>query len=71
MDELRREGVQSSIHYPPIHQFGFYRSLGLGRTGLEVTEELGKRLLTLPLYPSMTMEQVNLVCDVLDEATNK
>jgi dTDP-4-amino-4,6-dideoxygalactose transaminase len=71
IDELRREGVQSSIHYPPVHQFGFYRSLGLDSAGLGITEELGKRLLTLPLYPSMTREQVDFVCDVLDEATKR
>jgi dTDP-4-amino-4,6-dideoxygalactose transaminase len=69
MDSLRREGIQSSIHYPPIHQFSFYRNLGLTGTGLENTEALGNRLLTLPLYPSMTLTQVDLVCDVLQSVT--
>jgi dTDP-4-amino-4,6-dideoxygalactose transaminase len=69
MTALREEGIQSSIHYPPIHQFSFYRTLGLESAGLENTETLGKRLLTLPLYPSMTRGQVDLVCDVLKHAT--
>jgi dTDP-4-amino-4,6-dideoxygalactose transaminase len=63
MQSLRNEGIQTSIHYPPIHQFAFYRKLGLAETDLGVTEDFGRRAVTLPLYPSMTREQVKLVCD--------
>jgi dTDP-4-amino-4,6-dideoxygalactose transaminase len=68
MDSLRMKGIQTSIHYPPIHQFSYYRSLSLNHTDLRLTEDLGRRILTLPLYPGMTCEQVELVCASLQEA---
>lgn len=67
MRAMRARGVQTSIHYPPIHQFTFYRTFA-GSTDLAHTEALGRRVLTLPLYPGMTYEQVKLVCDCLGEA---
>jgi dTDP-4-amino-4,6-dideoxygalactose transaminase len=68
MARLQAHGVQTSVHYPPIHQFTFYRRLGLPTSDLRVTEALGRRLLTLPLFPAMTAEQVEYVCDSLRAA---
>ncbi len=68
---LQMRGIQTSIHYPPIHQFSYYRGLSLVHTNLKCTEALGRRLLTLPLYPGMTREQVELVCTSLREAVEK
>jgi dTDP-4-amino-4,6-dideoxygalactose transaminase len=65
---LRANGVQSSVHYPPVHQFSFYRKLDLPPTDLTVTEALGRRLLSLPLYPDMTREQVEWVASSLQQA---
>jgi dTDP-4-amino-4,6-dideoxygalactose transaminase len=58
-------GVQTSVHYPASHSFSHYG----GRTGvLPYTEAVSNRVLTLPLYPSLTDEQVGLVCSALAEA---
>jgi dTDP-4-amino-4,6-dideoxygalactose transaminase len=57
MERLRARGIQTSIHYPPVHRFAAYRGLGGGR-GLEKTERLAQRLLTLPLYPTLKEEGV-------------
>jgi dTDP-4-amino-4,6-dideoxygalactose transaminase len=59
---LRSRGIQTSIHYPPIHQFTYYRGLALSHSDLKLTNDLGRRILTLPLFPSMSDEQVELVC---------
>ena len=69
MAHLKSRGIQSSIHYPPIHLFEAYR--GDSRNGREVptrTEALSARQLTLPFYPSMTIAQVDEVVDALREA---
>src|SRR3972149_227319 len=69
---MRDKGVQSSIHYPPIHLFDFYRRKFNYNDGfLAVTEEVGKREVTLPLYPSMRDEDVHYVCDVIIEYIKK
>jgi dTDP-4-amino-4,6-dideoxygalactose transaminase len=67
MAALRAEGVQSSIHYPPIHQFSSFRDTARPAR-LPRTEGLAARELTLPLYPSMTEEQVLWVCGALKDA---
>ena len=69
MEALREAGVQSSIHYRPVDTFTAYTEAGLGPANVPVTHEIGRRVVTLPLYPSMTIEQVGYVCDTLSRAT--
>jgi dTDP-4-amino-4,6-dideoxygalactose transaminase len=67
MGALRERGVQSSIHYPPVHLFASFRASAPG-VPLSRTEALAARELTLPLYPSMSEDQVRYVCQALKEA---
>jgi dTDP-4-amino-4,6-dideoxygalactose transaminase len=72
MQHLVTRGIQTSIHYPPVHQFSFYRGLMQSRpVSLPKTESVGRRQLTLPLYAGMTESQVGYVCDCLAEALQK
>jgi len=57
---LRAKGVQTSIHYPPVHQFSYYREQYPG-IKLPITEDVAGREVTLPLYPTMSDEQVDVV----------
>ena len=58
---LTERGIQTSVHYPPIHKFTHYADAS-DRT-LPHTESAAKRVLTLPLFAHMTDEQVALVVD--------
>ncbi len=60
IDQLRAVGVQTSIHYPPIHHFSYYRQRYPDLT-LPRTEAVSHREVTLPLYPGMTEDQIELV----------
>lgn len=60
MDSLRTQGIQTSIHYPPIHRFTYYGER-YPNISLPITEEVCAREVTLPLYPTMTDEQVEYV----------
>ena len=62
---MAEQGVQTSLHYPPVHAFAFYRDLA---ATLPQTEWIAARTLTLPLYPSLTEAQVDRVCTVLRQA---
>jgi len=64
MDALRAEGIQTSIHYPPTHRFTYYRSR-YGEISLPKTENISEREVTLPLYPKMGAERVDLVTDAV------
>ena len=57
---LRDHGVQTSIHYPPIHTLSWYRERFPG-IRLPVTEAFAERELTLPLHPKMTVADVEHV----------
>jgi dTDP-4-amino-4,6-dideoxygalactose transaminase len=60
IDQMKIQAVQTSIHYPPIHQFRFYRDRYPG-VKLPRTEDVASREVTLPLYPTMASEQVEVV----------
>ncbi len=69
MEFLKSRGIQTSIHYPPIHLFSIYQTFSSqNKRSLPVTEEVGRRELTLPLYPAMTPDDVALVVTTLREA---
>jgi dTDP-4-amino-4,6-dideoxygalactose transaminase len=67
MDALRSTGVQTSIHYPPIHQFSYYRQRYPGIV-LARTEEAAARQVTLPLYPAMDEASIQLVVEAVRRA---
>jgi len=56
---LKREGVQSSIHYPMMQDFSAFKGYQLDETPL--ARRISARELTLPLYPTMTDEEVDIV----------
>jgi len=64
MELLRGEGIQSSIHYPPVHRFLWYRER-FGVQCVPVTEDVASREITLPLHPLMTDSDVSTVCEAL------
>lgn len=66
MESLRSKGIQTSVHYRPIHTFTAYSAMPA--SDLELTEAIGLRALTLPLFPSMTKMQVNSVVAALRAA---
>ncbi len=61
---LQAEGIQTSVHYPPIHHFSAYAD-SARPVPLTVTDEVAPRLLTLPLYPGLDDQLVDLVSDTL------
>jgi len=61
---LAERGVQTSLHYPPVHRFTAYGQ----ELELPVTDEYAQRAVTLPLFPTISEEQIGLVVDSLEEA---
>ena len=60
---LAEHGIQTSVHYPPIHGFTAYRDPS--RRAVPRTDAVAERILTLPLYGGLTAEQVEAVTDGL------
>jgi dTDP-4-amino-4,6-dideoxygalactose transaminase len=70
MQQLRDDGIQTSIHYPPVHQFTYYQER-FPFVQLPKTENFCARELTLPLHPSLTEDDVEWVVDSLRKAIYK
>lgn len=69
MAALKEQGIQTSWHYPPVHTFSIYAGgFREQNTTLPLTEAVAAREITLPLYPTMTNEQVNWVVEALIKA---
>ncbi|MFE2040292.1 DegT/DnrJ/EryC1/StrS family aminotransferase [Streptomyces sp. NPDC059477] len=65
-EELNTLGVQTSVHYPPTHQFTYYREQhGSALRELPLTEHLAPRLLTLPLHALMSDDDAVYVADAV------
>lgn len=56
---LKDAGIATGVHYLPIHLQPYYRRLS--KTSHPVAERIWTQLLTLPLYPSMTNDDVDYV----------
>jgi dTDP-4-amino-4,6-dideoxygalactose transaminase len=68
IDGLKQAGIQTSLHYPPIHLFDYYRRrFGFHEGMLPQTEYASNHLVTLPLYPSMSNDQVDWVITTVRE----
>ena len=66
--ELEKRGVQTAVHYPiPIHLQEAFAFLGQGRGSLPHTERACERVLSMPLFPEMTEEQVRDAASALSE----
>lgn len=63
-DELRQylmeNGIQTSIHYPPVHRFSVYKDY---YQFLPVTEYVADNELTLPMYGSLSNDEIKYICD--------
>ena len=68
MDEIRaeldRRGIQTSIHYPAIHRFEIY---GEYACELPATEKYCDTEITLPMYGSLTEDEMEYICNNLLE----
>ena len=59
-------GIGTAIHYPvPIHLMSVGRKMGHRPGDFPVTEDLAGRILSLPIYPELTSEQLNKVADTI------
>jgi dTDP-4-amino-4,6-dideoxygalactose transaminase len=68
IESMKQDGVQTSIHYPAIQTFTAYKEKV---NQPPKAEQICAHELTLPLYPEMTINEVNIVCDSLIKTLNK
>lgn len=55
-------GIGVGVHYPAMHLFTLFREMGFQPGDFPVAEDIGRRTVTLPLFPAMADEDVERVC---------
>jgi dTDP-4-amino-4,6-dideoxygalactose transaminase len=72
MKAMKDAGIQTSIHYPPIHKFTYHKNLTDSvRGSLKITEDVCAREVTLPLFPALTPENVDYIVSVIHAFMNR
>jgi dTDP-4-amino-4,6-dideoxygalactose transaminase len=65
---LQEQGIATGVHYPlPLHLQPAYNYLGMPEGALPVTERTAREIVSLPIYPEMTEEQVEYVIRAVRE----
>lgn len=66
-DKMHAAGIQTSVHYPSIHQFSIYHDYNIS---LPQTEYVSDHEVTLPMYASLTDEEIDFIVKTLDDSIN-
>ncbi len=65
---LKGEGIATGIHYPiPLHLQPAYRDLGYRKGDFPVAEECASQVLSLPMYPELSLQQMERVAKTIRE----
>lgn len=65
---LAEQGIETGLHYPvPLHLQQAYASLGYKAGDFPVSEALASRILSLPMFPTITRQQIEHVCSAVME----
>lgn len=68
MEFMKRAGIQTSVHYPPVHLFTAYRNGDEAlRETLPITEDVASREVTLPLFPDILPAQMGVIAAELSK----
>lgn len=66
IDGLKERGIATSVHWMPLHMQPYYReTYGLSADEFPIAAGLWPRLVTLPLFPSMTDDDVRSIADAI------
>jgi len=66
LEHLKVQGVHAGVHYPsPVHLQPGYKGRIRSATTMGVTERLASEVLSLPIYPELRSEQVELISDLI------
>lgn len=69
LEHLKSQGVGAGIHYPvPVHRQPAYLKEGYGDISLPVTEQVASEIVSLPMYPELSSEQIEYVARAVKEA---
>ena len=68
--QLRDHGIETGVFYPlPIHRQPLYERLGYGDRDLPVAQRLADEVLSLPVHPALTGDDIDTIATAVNELT--
>ena len=64
---LTKKGILSKIYFDPIHEYSIFKNLGYEGIDLPNTDKISSEVLSLPIYPHMTQDELNYVITSIKE----
>ena len=61
--KLLEKGIQTGIHYKPIHEFSLYKS----KIKLPITEKIGREIVTLPTHPNIQKKDLEKIIKMVNK----
>lgn len=71
IEYLSDNGISAKIYFNPVHQSNFYVNKLKYNDNLPVTEEIAKKTITLPMFPSLTTEEMDYMAEKIGEFYKK
>ena len=62
-EKLLKRGIETGIHYKPIHKFSLYKS----KIKLPITEKISKEIVTLPTHPNLTQKDLEKIIKTVNQ----
>ncbi|MCV0411888.1 DegT/DnrJ/EryC1/StrS family aminotransferase [Nitrosarchaeum sp.] len=69
--KLLKEGIRTSVHYKPVHKFSAFKKIGKTYDELRNSKLLYERIISLPLYPQITKEELDFVINCIKKYADK
>ena len=66
MKKLLENGIETGIHYKPIHKMSFYKD----HTSLPITEEIAESIVSLPIHPNLSETDLELLIKMVNKFSN-
>ena len=68
LEHLQSRGIGAGIHYPiPVHRQPAYLKQGYGEVRLPITEQVASEIISLPMYPELSRDQIEYVAEAVNE----
>ncbi|OPY49915.1 MAG: Aspartate aminotransferase [Methanosaeta sp. PtaU1.Bin112] len=67
MEYLQAKGIGSAVHYPKaVYEHPLYRELGYTSESCPISEDVSRKVLSLPVHPSISKEDLKYICEIIN-----
>jgi dTDP-4-amino-4,6-dideoxygalactose transaminase len=63
IDKMKKNGIETGIHYKPIHQMSLYKN----NQNVPNTEILSKQVVSLPTHPNLTTDEIGFIIESVNK----